>query len=220
MTSAGFVSKLARAWFSEQDKSSVAVEEKPDTQTGYEFVIKVKKDVFQARIKVKEDGEKRGKLLALPGTFTTALEAAQYRALYLKLGGPKPIPRLQLPCGAGAAAPPCPRLLAHVIAYTSLSRCLLDGAGIQKADYNTGFEKPKKKPRGRPFVSKFRGLASPPKENHAPREHGVPEASCVLRYDPNALGPVCFWHGPAGVAEPLSPQPQALPTVMGRIVIS
>ena len=39
MTSAGFVSKLARAWFSEQDKSSVAVEEKPDTQTGYEFVI-------------------------------------------------------------------------------------------------------------------------------------------------------------------------------------
>jgi hypothetical protein len=35
----------------------VAVEEKPSTQTGYEFVIKVKKDVFQARIKVKEDGE-------------------------------------------------------------------------------------------------------------------------------------------------------------------
>ena len=127
MTSADFVSKLARAWFSEQDKSSVAVEEKPDTQTGYEFVIKVKKDVFQARIKVKEDGEKRGKLLALPGTFTTALEAAQYRALYLKLGGPKPIPRLQLPRGAGAAAPPCPRLLAHVIAYTHPSHavCLM-----------------------------------------------------------------------------------------------
>ena len=90
------------------------MEEKPGTQTGYEFVIKVKKDGFQARIKVKEDGEKRSKLLALPGTFTTALEAAQYRALYLKLGGPKPIPRLQFPRGAGAAAPPCSRDCVHI----------------------------------------------------------------------------------------------------------
>ena len=105
------LAEQARQWFKQQDKSGLVVTEKPATKTGYEFICNVDPEgryPFQARIKVKVDGEKRGTLRTLPGLFETALEAAQYRALLLQQGGQDCLgpPRKQRPrTSAGKLVP-------------------------------------------------------------------------------------------------------------------
>ena len=85
------LAKAAREWFEEQDKSELVVEQRSaKSKTGFVNVKLIKRKYFQAQLHISKKGREDGGQKPLPGMWTTALEAAQYRALMLREG-------LQLP---------------------------------------------------------------------------------------------------------------------------
>ena len=104
----GEQANAAREWFAQftdEEKAELELEipHRP-TKTGYINVCAVKKKLkktneekiyYQAQLQVKGGGGQK----ALPGTFSTALEAAQYLALFKLHGRSTPIPRSQCPRG-------------------------------------------------------------------------------------------------------------------------
>ena len=80
------LAESARRALEEADKTGLVLQRSARSQTGFTNVIPVK-GKFQARLQVAGDGRggvRKRKQHSLPGLFSTALEAAQFLALFKK----------------------------------------------------------------------------------------------------------------------------------------
>ena len=80
------LAESARRALKEADKSGLVLQRSAGSKTGFTNVIPVN-DKFQARLQVAGDGRggsRKRKQHSLPGLFSTALEAAQFLALFKK----------------------------------------------------------------------------------------------------------------------------------------
>ena len=80
------LAESARRALKEADTTGLVLQRSARSQTGFTNVIPVK-DKFQARLQVAGDGRggvRKRKQHSLPGLFSTALEAAQFLALFKK----------------------------------------------------------------------------------------------------------------------------------------
>ena len=86
------LAKEAREWFEARDRSELVLERSAKSKTGFVNVKLIKKKYYQAQLHISKKGREDGGQKALPGMWKTALEAAQFLALWKKHEGDEPTP--------------------------------------------------------------------------------------------------------------------------------
>ena len=76
--------QAAREWFEAQEKTELVLERSSKSKTGRVNVKLIKGKYYQAQLHISKKGREDGGQKPLPGMWTTALEAAQYLALWKK----------------------------------------------------------------------------------------------------------------------------------------